>query len=71
MKCWKCGAEQRQVTDIGYKTVLTGPVLIGDRIWSPSSNRWLDVTDQTLRDLQFLDAAIAEELICVIRKVPE
>ena len=53
----------------GCMIVATGAVRIGDFIWAPSTQRWLEVDKDTRRDLEFLDAVEVVKLIAVARKV--
>jgi len=52
----------------GYEAVTSGSVRVGDKVWSPKYERFVDV-DQVAMDLfYFLDALAAEEFVCLIRR---
>jgi hypothetical protein len=52
----------------GWEQVTSGVVQLGDMVWAPLSETFVEVTEGVLNDLAFLDARQVEECICVIRK---
>lgn len=52
----------------GWCRVDSGVVEVGDMVWAEGPKRFIEVTDQVLNDLGFLDARGVEECLCVIRQ---
>lgn len=52
----------------GWSKVEHGCVRIGDQVWAEATQRFIDVTDEVIDQLYFLDAIDVEECICVIRR---